>query len=124
MKYKGKIVPALHSDVVLWAHRAARERVSLKDARNTTWYWAPGLGCAGLMAMKGKARIKGVYVVKDHRGEGIGTALIDRLEAEAVKLEGAAKIEVYAHNPSFYEARGYAVVGANQFGVPLLRRDL
>lgn len=113
-----------HAKIVPWAHRAARERVSLKDARNTTWYWVATQGCAGLMALRGKARIKGVFVLKEYRGAGVGTALVDRLEAEAAKLDGVKEVEVYAHNPAFYEARGYSVVGKNQFGVALLRRPL
>jgi ribosomal protein S18 acetylase RimI-like enzyme len=75
------------------------------------------------MMLRGKARIKGVFVLGEYRGLGVGTALTERLEAEAVKA-GAGELEVYAHNPAFYEARGYKVVGANQFGVPLLRKTI
>ena len=116
------IAATTHEQVSLWSARAARERVSLKDARGTTWYWSPNRGCAALMLLRGKARIKGVFVVKDERGAGLGTALVERLEAEAARTEGVKEIEVYAHNPAFYEARGYTMVGANQFGVALLRR--
>lgn len=120
----GDIITVDHAQIVPWTHRAARERVSLKDARATTWYSVTGRGCAALMVLKGKARIKGVFVLKEYRGAGVGTALVDRLETEAAALDGIKEIEVYAHNPGFYEARGYSVVGKNQFGVALLRRAL
>lgn len=112
-----------HSAVVPWTHRAARERVSLKDSHNTTWYWVATQGCAGLMILKGKARIKGVFVLKEYRGLGVGTELADELERQAVKA-GAAEIEVYAHNPAFYEGRGYEKAGSNQFGVTRLSKAL
>src|SRR5579883_1712468 len=68
-----------YTDVAQWRRAAARERVALADTRETRWFRYGELACAGLLALQGGARIKGVYVTPEARGKGIGTALTEFL---------------------------------------------
>jgi len=53
--------------------------------------------------------LAGVYVVEDHRGRGIGSALVRRVESEAAK-RGVARLYLYTPDAmGFYERLGWAV---------------
>lgn len=98
-----------------WRAAAAREHVSLTDLPGTTWYVVRGVGCAGLQVKGGRARIRGVYVDPIFRGTGVGTALGERLIADAI-AEGCTLIDAYTTQPHWYDARGFSREGTNPFG--------
>jgi len=100
-----------------WRSAAAKEHVSISDTPDTCWFRLDDIGCAGLMCKPGQpARIKGVYIDPAFRGLGYGTMLTEFLMAEA-RRRGAERMDVYALNPAFYEARGWERVGQNAYGV-------
>jgi|GEM_PF-5804174 len=115
--------------------RAAKEHVSISPTANTDWFLVAVSGSIGVAGVAGMmrlsnslngqkgvtARIKGIYVQKEFRGQGIGTKVIDALERLAGDWN-ATMIEVYAYNRKFYEARGYEAVGTRPNGAVLLRR--
>lgn len=127
--------------VKIFAKSAARARVSISDTGQTQWFEVliaeagdafsevslVRVGVAGLMALgsvvSGKrARIKGVFVEPAARGRGVGTKIVDELEAFASREWGVRTIEAFAHNPKFYEARGYRRCGVLANGAVHLRR--
>lgn len=113
-----------HAQVAHWRSAAARERVCLKSTEGTRWFRCEDRGCAGLLRLgSGVLRIKGVYVDRRHRGQGIGAALTEHL-IRLAEEEGASALEVYALEPGWYEERGFVKVGRNAFGVDRLRKEL
>ena len=75
------------------------------------------LGVAGLKTGSGKAgKIRWVHVSPDHRREGIGKRLIEKIEAEAEK-RGLEKLRIkYVHSnaewaKAFYSSLGYEKIG-------------
>ncbi len=107
---------------------AAREHVSISETQRTYWFYVVKgdegvVGVVGLMLVSGGAvRIKGVYIQKEFRGQGIGTAVTDALETHAVNELHATTIEAYAYNRAFYEGRSYEAVGTRPNGAVLLRK--
>ena len=69
---------------------------------------------------RGGARLKALWIAPEHRGRGIGRALIDHRIAIAL-AEGAAWIEVYALHPEVYLRRGFVRVRERGRGVTVLR---
>jgi GNAT superfamily N-acetyltransferase len=110
-----------YNDVAQWRRAAARDRVALVDTRDTRWFRYGDLACAGLLMLKGGARIKGVYVTPEARGKGIGTSLTEFL-IELTRSLGLGFVEAYAWNPGFYTDRRFAVIGRNAFGATKVRR--
>ena len=93
---------------------AAADRVTLRDFKNTRWFAAirgDGLivGSAGLRMSKSRARIRGVWVAKACRGQGIGEAFTLRLIAEC--RGQVAVVDALAYNVAYYEAKGFRAVG-------------
>lgn len=104
----------------LLPHRAAaaREHVSVSETRNTVWFKVlvdgemVGFG-AYIWATETKARVKGIYVLPEHRGEGYGTAMTLQILHQA-RGAGATETEAIALSPSWYEDRGFCKVGKQQ----------
>jgi len=101
------------SDIAPLKHAAAVDRVTLRDLKNTRWFAAVrnGLivGSAGLTSLKSRTRIRGVWVAKAYRGQGIGSAFTSRLIAEC---RGKITIvDALAYNPDHYVTRGFRVAG-------------
>lgn len=93
-----------------FAASAAKEGVCLREtARQTLWFRsAAHEGFCGLIEYgAGKWRIKGVFVQREYRGEGIGTSMTEALIAHAIDTLKAERLEVIALNPEFYEARNF-----------------
>lgn len=99
-------------EVHKWKRQAEREGVSVKETKGKTrWYvWeevGEVLGFGGyIWATKTKARIKGIYVLPENRGQGVGVKMTEGIMAKA-REEGAEKLEAVALNPKFYEERGF-----------------
>lgn len=108
-----------------FASRAAREHVSISDTRMTRWYVVKKgdevVGVAGLLRVSAGYRIKGVYVIPNERGSGIGTALTEHLIEQCAN--DFAMVEVFAYNPGYYEARGFKRYGQLPNGAVKLRKN-
>ena len=116
-----------YSEVAKHRSAAAKEHVSLADAKHVIWFQIVKaeevVGAVGLMLMAGaRVRIKGFYVLAKVRGLGIGTNASDAVEAYAIRELQAREIEVYAYNREFYEGRGFQAVGKRPNGAVLLRK--
>jgi GNAT superfamily N-acetyltransferase len=107
--------------VAEWKGQAARDHVALGPTRNTTWYAAFRgsviVGVAGLIRVGKLVRVKGVYVPRGLRGEGIGTFLTEAVIAAA---PAECDVEVLAYNPAFYAGRGFDTQGEFRKGVTRL----
>lgn len=70
----------------------------------------------GLGHMKDNT-ISGLYVSADHQGEGVGSALLSRMEADAV-ANGAEGMEIESTitAASFYQQMGYEEIGRKKVG--------
>jgi GNAT superfamily N-acetyltransferase len=71
----------------------------------------PGRGITGLAGWTGR-RLRHVYVDPGHTRQGIGTALLRRVEADFARRTGAREITagVALHAEPFYVANGYTLV--------------
>lgn len=102
-------------------HAAARDGVALGPTRNTRWWGAYRgdhlCGVAGLIAIAGVYRVKGVFVPRVLRGEGIGTQLTEAVIAAA---PADRPVEVFAYNPAFYQGRGFDLAREVRKGVTRL----
>jgi ribosomal protein S18 acetylase RimI-like enzyme len=103
------IVP--YAQIQPFASKAAKDRVSAKDSKNTYWFMFDNNAAqpcfCGLMQVNQKYRIKGVWVHPSRRGSGIGQQMTSELIDFAVNSLDAKIIEVLAYNAKFYEAMGF-----------------
>jgi putative acetyltransferase len=86
---------------------AAREEMNAPDM---TWFVAELSGkVVGFSSMQ-KHEVSALYVHPDYQGKGIGSKLLTRVEAEAVR-HGIHRLTLFASMNSrhFYEAHGYHV---------------
>ena len=109
--------------VAPFAGAAAKDRVSAKPTPTTRWWAARSasgivLGFVGLLVLKDRARIKGVWVKPQERGTGLGTEITEHVINEARSLN-LPMLEVFAYNPKWYEAHGWERVGTRS-GVAVL----
>ena len=67
----------------------------------------------------------GIAVLAEHRGMGVGTALVRKLLAEAVGIFPAISLSVSPNNPAkrLYEKLGFVTVDVRG-GYPVMRRQL
>lgn len=65
--------------------------------------------------------VSGVYVPTEHRGKGIATALMKRLESEAIRL-GSWRLLLRAAAPKLYIQLGYRPIGAISNGHPVMSK--
>lgn len=69
--------------------------------------WRGLLGFGALIEVKpGHLRVKGIYVLPEERGAGVGTTMTEDL-IKVARAAGAQEIEAIALNPAWYEARGF-----------------
>jgi GNAT superfamily N-acetyltransferase len=108
------LIEVPYSYVETYAAVAAKESVSVKPtARRTIWFRTFAHdGFGGLIEFApGKWRIKGVFVHREFRGEGLGTKIAEALIYYALDTLKAETLEVIAGNPAFYEARSFKRLG-------------
>lgn len=107
--------------VAVWRSQAARDHVALGPTEKTTWFAAfrgdTMVGVAGLIRIGKVARVKGVFVPRALRGEGIGTVLTEAVIAAA---PAGVPVEVFAYNPAFYQGRGFDLQSQFRPGVSRL----
>jgi GNAT superfamily N-acetyltransferase len=86
------------------------------------------VGTAGLVDTEGPEDehgpwVSGVYVLPQHRNKGIGTALMARMETEAIRL-GVQRLLLSAAAPELYRRLGFAPTGASKHGEPIMMKKL
>lgn len=118
------IVP--YAQIKPFASKAAQDRVSAKDSKNTFWFVFDNnrtqpCFCALMQVNKGY-RIKGVWVHPSRRGSGIGQQMTNELIDFAVNSLDAKIIEVLAYNAKFYEAMGFKKYRAYPNGAQKLEK--
>ena len=101
--------------VLPFKRQAERERVSITDTRRTHWFSAihegERVGFGAFIWMKlDTARVKGIYIFPEHRGQGYGGQMTEAI-LDRAKANGAERLEAFAHNPSFYVKRGWHRTG-------------
>lgn len=97
----------LDPDMVREAKRAGLE---MRDSPRTRWFAAGGVGFAGVMLFRRKARLVSAYVRPEMRRRGIRTRLIEARLAMA-KEHGCSVANLITTRPDWYATRGWSVVG-------------
>lgn len=86
-------------------NKAKYDKVCLKDTITTKWFGAfiDGVLCgvAGTILKNGKGRIRGVFVVKEHRKLGIGSQLMNYI-IKFLSDNNACYIDQLASNPDWW----------------------
>lgn len=110
---------------------AAREGVSLaRRKRQTYWYMSEeGKGIFGLMRMGAKShtfRLRGMYVVPEYRGQGIGLKMIQEAVQIGLGDLGALSISGIFLPPSarLAERVGFQVKRLSKKGHPIMEMKL
>lgn len=110
-------------DIKHLSAKASKESVSISDTSKTLWFAAyvdnEIVGCAGIYEALPYHRLKGIWIMPEYRGKGIGKKLTEhRLEYCEDIFVG---VEVYALHPKFYKERGFVEYGILR-GATKLRR--
>lgn len=112
MKIVVTLIP--YQQVKPWMGRAAKDGVCLKDtAGGTTWFGALDeqgalCGVAGATLKAGKGRIRGVFVLPEHRGKKIGSTLMDSV-LEWFCEQNACYIDQLSSLPGWWIKRGWKI---------------
>lgn len=120
-----EIVP--FSRLAPYTSKAAKDRVSLKDSRNTVWFATFDLNgnlsaCGGVYVMGHKARFKAIWTSPAFRSLGLGSALTDAMFRWAQDQINITLYEVYAYDAEFWQKRGFRLTGANSNGSKILHK--
>ena len=84
------------------------------------------LGTARLLQKGETGKIGRVCVLADHRGKGLGAALIQAAIGEFRALPGITRVELGAqcHALGFYEKLGFTAFGAEYLDAGILHQDM
>ena len=77
-----KLLYANHQDYSLSINELCDNSVRFLGAKSEETY----IGCAALKLHEGYGEIKSLFAASNHRGKGVGKALLSALEREAMKL--------------------------------------
>lgn len=104
------------------------EEIDDLDATAThllAWVGADPVGAARIVFSEHKAKIGRVCVLADHRGSGLGQALITQA-VEVAKTRGATQAILGAqlHALPFYAALGFRAFGPDYDDAGILHRDM
>jgi GNAT superfamily N-acetyltransferase len=116
------IVRARWPEIAPFARLAGRERVTVTDTADPTlWFKTVDecgriTGFAGVAAVgRSKARIRALWVVPEHRGAGLGTALGHACMHYALAAR-FAKVEILTFDPSWPAHAGFVALGTTPHG--------
>lgn len=115
------------SEIKKYASKAAKERVSVKDTDSTLWiavYDPELVGFGGLLVKPPKARIKGDWMLPEHRGKGYGHMMTEFRTALCKRNPKIKQMEAYSLHPHYYEAQGWTLCGKYAEGITTVRRDI
>lgn len=104
------------AEIKRFASKAAKDGVSVKDTPSTLWFgvWDNDqlVGFGGLLIKLPKARIKGDWILPEHRGKGYGHHLTEHRLTVCKNHNNIKKIEAYSLHPHYYKDRlGWKVKG-------------
>ena len=103
------VEPCSLQDIYELAAEARDDGVRVKHRPEEQWFRFEDAGFICLWEPQnrtGTKRISHWWVSEDHRGEGIGVALLDRAVA-AAKASDAASLDIYVYDPEPVEERGF-----------------
>lgn len=82
------------------------------------------VGCARILIAGGTAKIGRVCVLREHRGHGIGQALVRAALAQAQSGVRRAKLGSQVHALGFYEGLGFVATGPDYMEAGIAHRDM
>jgi GNAT superfamily N-acetyltransferase len=101
-----------YKEVKTLINKAKYDKVCLKDTNTTKWFGAfiENMLCAvaGTILKNGKGRIRGVFVVREHRKLGIGSQLMNYI-IEYFSNNNACYIDQLASNPDWWVKKNWKV---------------
>jgi len=103
------VVPCELMDIYELAAEARNEGVRVKHRPGEQWFRFNDAGFICLWAPQnrtGTKRVSHWWVAEDRRGEGIGTALLDRAIA-AAQASDADRLDIYVYDTRPVEERGF-----------------
>jgi len=77
------------------------------------------VGCAALKQLDGVFSVECLAVESDHRGQGLGSELVDAVAADA-RRRGARKLWALARVPGFFEKIGFIRTKSEEPGIPTI----
>ena len=109
-----------YADIRHLASIASQSHVSVSKTQDTQWFKAEKdgriVGCSALMKKKKPiGRVKGIFVLEEFRGMGIGLELTNVLIQDAIEKHCSA-IDLFTWHPDFWLKLGYRVIGKNSHG--------
>lgn len=129
MNPKFTIAQCTFQDVRHFAARAAKERVSITDTRDTIWHAAYDenqkiVGCGAVMIIRQSARLKAYFVEPEYRGHGIGNQLVAAGIRDGSADPRVNTIEVFSVNPPYFVALGFTRLNDIRDGVTHLTKRI
>lgn len=104
------------------------EELDEQDASSThliAWAGDTAVGTARLRIADGVAKIGRVCVLRTHRGQGLGAAMIlEALDIACRAGAGMAKLGAQTHALGFYEALGFRATGPVYDDAGIAHRDM
>lgn len=112
-----------------YASKAAKDGVSVKDTPSTMWFgiWDDDdlVGFGGLIIKLPKARIKGDWVLPEHRGKGYGHELTNYRLSMCKKNPNIKVLEAYSLHPDYYKNRlGFKVRSEYRTGTWIVEKAI
>lgn len=111
-------------------HHADKEHVDIDD-RALLWWGAYHdgelIGCCGARFVgKSTIRMKGLFVVKEYRGQGIGSKLVDWATTGAVFIFMPTAVTAFATDMSkpIFEKWGLPLDHTNKNGIHFMKKEL
>jgi GNAT superfamily N-acetyltransferase len=101
-----------YKQVKTLVNKAKYDKVCLKDTKTTKWFGAfidkLLCGVAGTILKNGKGRIRGVFVVKEHRKLGMGSQLMKHI-INYLSDNHACYIDQLASNPEWWVKNNWKI---------------
>lgn len=122
-----RLLQVEYAEIKKFGSLGKRERVSISDTSNTYWFQIQRdselVGVCGLYLAAKKCRIKGDWILPQHRGKGLGE-FITKCRLGIAKDMGYTLVEVLTLHPHYYEAKGFTIHKETRKGVWLASKEI